>query len=595
MVVFVVLALQFGYGAEVSPNRNTVVLPTVNVEGQIQETNRMNIKVQPISPAVDVAAGQGSKILDPPINNMGVSLKAMDEELSLVSERESKVWWVNAAQSQSRWTSQSQFQVGAKSLFKVRLLHAEAELSSLEDAKRFTIEVGQSSDHRLSAYRENTVDPFDVSKGEIKHWRNHNEKYYFQFHNFSEPRNRESNGTNEGIRPAETLVEIDKQTKFLQLGATPTGWLKKQHVGIGGVWNGEQHRLLSFLQIRNDEFFTQTSSLSSSSTEGARFGLLLDFPNPDSLSQVVPGITLETLSRQLEDESPTHFQRLQIQLHGAKIISRNVLDSRIHWNLDLARDEVSQQKPMTEPLASDFGIALSSSKTRVFGWEAQWRRFALLPSPIQRFGDGVLLKASPQLRQERGWRAAFGPWWQTLRANFDLNVFFEETVNEPIVVATSPWSAKTLGLGSVIVRGAEAKVSNDWRPFKLDFIYSFQEATNNSAIRWQRGHQVPGRPQHSIISGMTFQRRRWKSGLDYKYKSPEAMDLSGLWHRSAQHSLNGFIAFKKKNWELRLIGENMLAKINDLPTSLASGQAGVDLLEPTIEQTEIKVACEILL
>jgi hypothetical protein len=202
---------------------------------------------------------------------------------------------------------------------------------------------------------------------------------------------------------------------------------------------------------------------------------------------------------------------------------------------------------------------------------------------------------SENLQSETGIRASIGPWLKTDSSDLEISVFFEHDVNAPVMVAVSPSSARTLDIGGVSAQGVEMRESSKLGPWKIQFIYSFQNAINDSEINWQRGNSVPGRPQHVLKTSFDYGHRGWKTGLNYGYRSADALDLAGLWFKPPHHDFDVYFGYGAKTWEARVVGSKLLANINGLPLAQFAGQAAPDLLEPTIEQTEIRIQCEILM
>lgn len=83
--------------------------------------------------------------------------------------------------------------------------------------------------------------------------------------------------------------------------------------------------------------------------------------------------------------------------------------------------------------------------------------------------------------------------------------------------------------------------------------------------------------------------------MTHRYQSEDAMDLGGLWTRPPQHQLDAFIGYGKINWEIRLLGNNLLQNWKPPQSPDFQGTAAPNLLEPSLPQTEIRLQCEILL
>jgi hypothetical protein len=206
------------------------------------------------------------------------------------------------------------------------------------------------------------------------------------------------------------------------------------------------------------------------------------------------------------------------------------------------------------------------------------------------------LVGNEELPLEEGVRVASGVWYESAGILAEWIPFYEHTSNEPVIMTVSPQRAKTLGVGSVYARGVEFHVKTEGMLWVFDFLYSFQEALNNSKIAWQRGHALPGRPIHSIQATFSFgSQKGFTFGSQYGFKSEEALDLSGLWKRAPHHDLKSFISYGTKSWVVELVGSQLLSSLNDSPLQLEQGMAGYDLMNPQIESKELQLLCEFFL
>ncbi len=563
---------------------SSAILPLVVVEGQRLTTTKSENVESVEGSLISVTSGLGAKEIDPPKNELGVSLLTMENEEDISLQRRMESWLLLTPARQSEvWRQQAQLGLASNPSLKARLLSEQLQ-------QKRNIEFGYIQDHRLVKQRENSGNPYDSTQGNVIEYRNRLDQSYVKI--------------NGQWNQLETLLDADSQSKDIYLGSELTGVSKINQQELNLRWIEGNYQALSFAHWRQSEFKSSANALSSSKTKGLRFGGSIVFANASAVDRLEAGVSHETLHRNLADDLKSEFQRQKLSLVGAKSVESSSLETRWHFKADSAQDEVkgvdgslgsSPQKTFNEPLAWDFGLEISTPSNNDIGLVGRLRRFALLPTPTQRFGDGVLLQGSAKLEQEVGIRASAGPWWSNDLGRVEFMPFFEQTENEPIAVAISPWAARTLAIGSVVSRGIELKVLSELRSFKITFVYSYQEALNNSSVQWQKGLAIPGRPAHSLQSELQYQKRRWKSGISYGYQSADAMDLSGLWFKSPHHDLNTYLGYGTKSWEMRLVGAKLMANSNELPTTLYSGKAGVDLLEPMLEQTEIKLLCEIML
>lgn len=330
------------------------------------------------------------------------------------------------------------------------------------------------------------------------------------------------------------------------------------------------------------------------------------------------GLSNEQLKRDYRNQSHIQMDRYQLELLGTHKREISFLAVKGHLRSQAAQDKTQQSfshwdsalnqptrkqssHQITEPLSLDTGIEVTtlsqSESVWNLGLKAQWRRYSLLPTPVQKFGDGMVLVGNDQLPLEEGTRVAAGMWFESQDFQVELLPFYEQTKNEPVILAVSPHAAKTMGLGSVYARGVVLQLRQELERWSIKFSYNYQEAINNSSIGWQRGHAIPGRPTHYIESSLAFGKPNQgvNFGMNYGYKSAEALDLTGLWRRAPYHNLKSFIGYGTRAWAVQLIGSQLLSSLNDTPLSLEQGMAGYDLMDPKIETQEYQLLCEFFL
>lgn len=330
------------------------------------------------------------------------------------------------------------------------------------------------------------------------------------------------------------------------------------------------------------------------------------------------GFSHENLKRDYRNQSHVQMDRFQLELLGTHqreisffavkghLRSQGAQDqtqqSFQHWDSALNQStlkESSQQ--MIEPVSLDAGVEVTTLSQPESLWnlglKAQWRRYSLLPTPTQKLGDGMVLVGNRDLPLEEGSRVAAGVWFETQGFQVELLPFYEQTKNEPVVLALSPQAAKTVGLGGVYARGVALQLRRELERWSISFSYNYQEAVNNSSIGWQRGHSIPGRPNHSIQSSLVYGQptQGFNFGMNYGYKSEDALDLSGLWRRAPYHNLKSFLGYGTRGWTVQLAGSQLLSSLNDSPLSLQQGMAGYDLMDPKIEIEEYQILCEFFL
>ena len=535
---------------------------------------------------VQVPRGVGSKEIDAPVNELGIELKNMERLEDISLERISEKWWLKPKPSRGEWQ---------------RLLHADLsqdqslkmKVNGLWLERVTTLEAGFSHDARDLVVLENRQNPFDSSQGRVEHiGRNENQAF---------GKLRVS-----GAR-LEVLADFDAKNDDVHAGALLNGHRRVRQESLNGKWHGGEVEILPFIQSRQNEFISMITPLRSNTGRGWRTGSMVKWRQTSSPTEeilVSGSASAETLTRVYANHTETGFQRYDLTAVLARTTSFTLVDVKMRLATEAAKDVLKVTRPLSlstsdqptlEPLIWDLGIEASSPRRFQQGVVARMRRFALLPTPSQRFGDGALLMGSEELSPESGIRASVGPWLQLANMDLEISAFKEQVVNEPVVVAVSPVAARTFALGGVWAEGFEARGSATAGALKINVVYSFQTALNGSEISWQRGKAVPGRPRHMLSTGFDYFRGAWKAGMAYAYRSEDALDLSGLWQKPPHHDLGTYVGYGARDWEVRIAGAKLLAKLNGLPSAEFAGQAAPDLLEPKIEQTEIRLQCEFLM
>ena len=148
-------------------------------------------------------------------------------------------------------------------------------------------------------------------------------------------------------------------------------------------------------------------------------------------------------------------------------------------------------------------------------------------------------------------------------------------------------------LGGLKTLGLEFNGSLKFGQFTISPNYTLQSALNDSQINWQNGKAVPGRPNVILRTDAAYLHQGAKAGVTHRYQNESAMDLGGLWVRPAQNQFDLFAGYGRKNWELRLVAVNLIQNLNLPERSDFQGTAAPNLLEPSIQQQEIRVQCEI--
>lgn len=601
LILWSVFALGETQSQTSNPQSSIIELAPIRVEGEIPPKDSLSdvpTKSTVEESVVRVKTGVGAKAIDSASNELDIPLNSLegDEDISL--DRRLLDWWLDSSRYSTVHGSQVQLGVGEKPLVRARFKNRGEKYRSF-------FEIGGLQDYRQVSFRESSGNAFDRSAGEIRQYRNRLEQGYLKGYVQN--------------NQWETLVDVDGQSKDVLSGVENIGQSTTRQESLSTRWTKNNFQWKTFLFARQNQFLHRGDKLASNQTRGWRWGTAGRWPGDQKNNLFELTFSHETWDRDFADNSSTGFQRTQMGLFLARELDLgDFFESRWHMRSVLARDQVlnsvTQDQDLTRSESQteyrtdnfrretqqtinsnptlDVGMSWSTSSKNQVGLLAQARHFTLLPKPSQRFGDGVLLLEANNLQPEKGYRLAAGPWWSREYLRLELTPFYERTENEPMTLAVSPVAARTINMGSILVRGMELKSEYQKQFFKIKLIYTFQEAVNNSSIRWQRGKPLPGRPAHTFSSEIAWERSRWKMGAGYGYRSQEAMDLSGLWFKSPHHDLNAYVGYGTKTWAARLQGAQLLARANDLPHSFYAGEAGVDLLEPKIEELEIKLISE---
>lgn len=514
--------------------------------------------------------------------------------------------------------------------------------ASTSASSAYHVEAGSRRDRRWFEYHNHWMNRFDPqSSVVVEKLRNFHDQSYFKLTRMNQD--------------GDWMVDGDSVRKDVHLGSRVTGFTSAQQLGLSGRKNissdyESDYEVVSYLKARRGDFESLDIKSDSNLSQNRQLGAILKWRSiPASISsalltphdsiatrtstawQVSPiidstpvgsfievGLSHENLQRDYRDRSYIQMERYQLELLGTHQRKFSHFALKGHLRSQGVRDETRQrfqqwdsslnqatqiksQDQLAEPLTWDTGMEITTLAQPESLWnlglKTQWRRYRLLPTPIQKWGDGMSLMGNDELPLEEGTRMTAGVWFKQQGFQAELLPFYEQTQNEPVILAVSPQMAKTLGLGSVYARGVELHLRQELARWSIDFIYSYQEAVNNSKISWQRGHALPGRPTHSIQSSLRYGQptQGFNFGLNYAFKSEEALDLSGLWRRAPHHDLKSFLGYGTRTWTVQLIGSQLLSSLNDSPLSLQKGMAGYDLMDPKIETKEYQLLCEFFL
>jgi hypothetical protein len=531
------------------------------------------------SAPIQVTTGFGAPPIDPYRNELGIEQRTMErlEDLSAPRRAMLPQWSLLP----TRWQADLQGDLSLDQKLRARMDGPLAQGS-------LGLEAGFARDHREVPFLDNRGTLYTTGDDTIGSYPN-----------------RQDRGYGKAQYDAESwsaLADFDFQLADLHAGPTLVGTKTQRQLTGSAEWELRGARITPFVSLRQDRFDSTTSELLASSTADLRLGAAADIPLTPAFTASAE-LSRETLERSFPDAQSAGFSRLaaRTQLNAKTAGPWLELDS--HARAEGASDQASGRASGAGDgtlSAWDAGAALSSSHRFRAGAQARLRRFALLPAPSQRFGDGALLAASPDLPPETGTRFSAGPWWAPAReTSLELEGFVEQGENAPVFAAVSPTQARTLPIGGIWARGLQLRSRLGWPAFggrmRLRSDWVAQEALNDSQIGWQRGQSLPGRPAWVGDSELSFERKRWKAGIGYLYRSQEALDLGGFWARPEQHRLGCRVGYGTGNWEARLVANNLFAGPSPSQSPVFQGSAGPNLLEPELVQTEIRLQWEVLL
>lgn len=527
---------------------------------------RPNLKTEAPEKPVHVETGVGARQLDAQKNGLGIELSNMEKLEELSTRRRNKPWWLTA-KSKSLWAQQLHADLSADQELRLRTF---GESRGVETR----IEVGLARDQRQIPFLKSVGNPFDG--GETTRLNVEGKKNW----TFASVEIRSEQ--------YQVLGEIDGKNENVFAGSTLTGEKTAREQTAGFTLLTTVGELTPFVQVRSVDFDSKISPIYSNVTGSHRAGVQHRIKAFGWRFE--PQISTEGFERSYSGTQTSRFRRNVLSLknyHDARIADVEIRSHIFLQHLASTQDAIRNDQTW------DVGVEISRGQG--LGWVGRVRSYAIAPTPSQLFGDGGILAASPNLPPAQGLRGALGIWGKVNGWEWEISTFAERESQTPVAVAVSPVQARTIPIGGVASRGVEFNSELKIVGLKLVNRYSYQDTVNTSDIDWQRGHRIPGRPAHAALIDLSTDKQGWKQGLSYAFRSQDALDLSGLWHRPSNHNLGAYIGYGEKDWEIRIAGLHLLAAENKLPTAEFAGSAGPSLLDPTLEQTEIRFQCEILL
>jgi hypothetical protein len=535
----------------------------------------------PAPSAIQVQTGLGMKEIDSPVNDFGVELRNMEKLNDISAGRQAELqadpWWLYPRADVPQWQTQFRLDLGLDQKLRARevghLLGQEAQ-----------IEGGFHYDHRRIIYMSNNRNPTDSSGNHLDSYPSRRDGGYLKLLLNSSPAPLTWSG----------LSDLDFRTEDVYAGPRQIGDKTLVQTSLNGKVQVQDWTFVPFGQFRKGSFRSNISPLYATRDSGWKLGLQTEKELWNRIN-LIASISRESFVRDRDYGASAAFHRdfakLNLKYSNQKL---KWIELDTHLFFEMANDEVDAV-PSEFAALWDGGIDLSSPRTYTVGWELKGRRFALMPTTSQRFGDGALLQGSPDLPLETGYRGSTGPWWHAGPYTLSAAIFAEESVNSPIMVANSATSVHTIPVGGVWTQGFEVHGQVEWSHFSIRPSFSYQDAVNSSQINWQTGQAVPGRPKFVTRAEFEYELKDFRVGARYSYKSADALDLSGLWFQPPQHVFDTWIAYGKRNWEVRLLANNLVPTFA-LPENLTfQGSAAPNLLEPNFAQRDIRLQCEVLL
>ena len=527
------------------------------------------------SSVVSVSAGSGMKGVDSALNEVGLEMKNLEKSQDPSIERRAD-GWVLKPEISSRWLVQSRFDFSLDQKFKARAMGRGL-------GQKFSLEGGFTRDHRPILYIDNHDAPYSGVGNTLGRFPNQKDGRFFRASVAGGERS-----------PWEIVGDHDFRNEGVFNGAI---WIGKRNLGqtsLSGKFQSNQFRFKPFFQARQSEFVSAIAPLTDNSTVGWRAGLQSEWHINDRASIQIIGAQ-DHLDRTLKDNSVADFSRLSGRLQSkVDHMVNEYCEWAAHLFFEGAQDQFSTSLGITQ-FIWDGGVEVSTLRKSSLGWVARTRRFAVLPSPLQRFGDGATLQASPDLPPETGIRFSTGPWYKTKILSGQISIFSEESRQAPVLFVSGPGAIQTYALNGLWARGAEVSGSFNISPITYSSSLVFQDAVNQTDIRWERGKTIPGYPSWITKNEIQYKKGRFQSGIRHRYRSSEALDLTGTWVRPPYHIWDSWVGYTEKKWEAKVVLNNIFPNYN-LPQNLQfPGSASTNLLEPTIPQREIRLVWELVI
>jgi len=214
-------------------------------------------------------------------------------------------------------------------------------------------------------------------------------------------------------------------------------------------------------------------------------------------------------------------------------------------------------------------------------------RFSRLPTFLEMFGDNGAIAGNDSLTTENalgldggltvGWRGEVATLEWTASA---FLYRYEDLIQ---FVQNSQRVARPENIASAEVIGAESSVTLGlWSAVWLSASYTLTDAVDTSGVAGQQGNQLPGRPKHTLNTGLSGHWRSLEAGYRLDFESSNSLDRAGfelvperLYHSAHLAYSPSWATGWSLTGELRNMTDNRVEVVPVLPQP-----AGVEVTTP---------------
>lgn len=374
---------------------------------------------------------------------------------------------------------------------------------------------------------------------------------------------------------------------------------------LGGGWNRFQKKSNRELGLVSTNF---NNLPQSARDQDARLGTKISYSFPRAPHfQISPYLQLEReqLKRTFEFSGANRrYEEEYFRSLVAVGLNHRLLFQNFHllsdWSLtqitDSSENSQANRRPVEATPSSMRALTPKLAERFIFFPEKKWNLISEFlfenqtPTPLQKRGDGVLIQSNSNLPVERRVRFVLGPRWKHRGQSLQFSVFGEGTRDSPILVGSTPTTARYFALGGIWTRGASLRLQ--WgEDHPLDFgSFGFsgnwntelQESLQNTNISWQRGQPAPGRPRFVSETQVNFHFDEWRWGSLVKVKTGEYRDLGGQLKLPTRFQFDSDCEIKHP------LGNRQAASSSFLPASMRLAVS--DIFAKSAEENAVKVA-----